>query len=217
MSKLAGRFIVFDGPDGSGKSSQFRRFSSLAEQMSGIDVCEVREPGGTSIGEQIRDILLNPENVEMDLTTEMLLYMASRAQLVSQRIKPALMSGQLVLADRFISSTLAYQGTAGGVSLDGIRAVGNIVCEEVSPDLVVLFDVDLQTAAHRLNPLLDRMEAKGAEFHERVRHGFLNQAQHDPDTYLVIDATHSEQEVFTTLLDQMAHFFESKPIHSHNG
>lgn len=207
MSKLAGRFIVFDGPDGSGKSSQFRRFSSLAEQMSGIDVCEVREPGGTSIGEQIRDILLNPDNVEMDLTTEMLLYMASRAQLVSQRIKPALEAGQLVLADRFISSTLAYQGAAGGLTIDGIRAVGAIVCETVRPDLVVIFDVDVRTAAHRLNPLLDRMEAKGAEFHRLVREGFLDQARRDPDRYLVIDASHSEQEVFTHLLDEMARFF----------
>ena len=114
LSRLRKRFIVFDGPDGSGKSTQFQRFSKFV-QNAGIEVCEVREPGGTHIGEQIRRVLLDPANKEeVDLRCEMLLFMASRAQLVAQRIRPARHAGQMVLADRFISSTLAYQGTAGG-------------------------------------------------------------------------------------------------------
>ena len=105
---LRSRFIVFDGPDGSGKSTQFRRFSDFVHD-NGIETCEVREPGGSPIGEKIREILLDPANDEMVLRCEMLLYMASRAQLAEECIKPAMMDGQLILVDRFISSTLAYQ------------------------------------------------------------------------------------------------------------
>ena len=116
IDQLKGRFLVFDGPDGSGKTTQFRRLAAwLTEQ--GLDVVEVREPGGTPIGEQIRSILLDTANAEMTVCCEMLLYMASRSQLVDELITPARKRGAVVLADRFISSTLAYQGTAGG--LDG--------------------------------------------------------------------------------------------------
>lgn len=200
INNLRGRFLVFDGPDGSGKSSQFRRFSNLAQQ-NGLTVCEVREPGGTSIGEQIRAVLLDPANNDMDLRTEMLLYMASRAQLVTDRIRPALANGDLVLADRFVSSTLAYQGTAGGIDLHHIRITAEIACGEIKPDYVVVFDVDEKTAANRLNPLLDRMEAMGAAYHRCVRQGYLDQARSEPDRYIVIDSTNDEQTVFSDLLE----------------
>ena len=110
---LSGKFIVFEGPDGSGKTTQFRRFLRAAE-ASGLTVCEVREPGGTGVGEKIREVLLDHAHKDMTLTCEMLLYMASRAQLIEQKIIPALTRGELVAADRFLPSTLAYQGTAGG-------------------------------------------------------------------------------------------------------
>lgn len=203
IEQLRGRFVVFDGPDGSGKSSQFRLFADHVAER-GVRVCEVREPGGTGIGEQIRDVLLNPDNDEMDVRAEMLLYMASRAQLVTERIVPALAAGQLVLADRFVSSTLAYQGTAGGVPYDDIAEVARIVCAHATPDLIVIFDVDQETAAHRLNPLLDRMEAKGAEFHARVRAGYLKQAESNPDAHLVINAIHDVPTVFQSLLSGVA-------------
>jgi len=206
--KLAGRFIVFDGPDGSGKSSQFRRFSNLAQE-NGITVCEVREPGGTIIGEHIRQVLLDPDHDMMDIYTEMLLYMASRAQLVHERIQPAIEEGQLVLADRFVSSTLAYQGHAGGIDPVDIHAAATIACRSMTPDLIVVFDVDEKTAAGRLNPLLDRMEAKGAAFHKLVRQGYLKQAKDDPDHYLVIDATVAEETVFNSLTDHMQHHFNT--------
>lgn len=168
VKQLAGRFVVFDGPDGSGKSTQFRRFGALA-RASGLDVCEVREPGGTEIGERVREILLDPIHENMHVRCEMLLYMASRAQLVAERISPAIERGELVLADRFISSTLAYQGTAGGMAFEEILSVGKVAVDRCWPDAVVIFDVDEATAAHRLNPLLDRIEAKGAAYHRRVR------------------------------------------------
>ncbi len=205
LKDLAGRFIVFDGPDGSGKSTQFRRVIDAA-QAAGAVVCEVREPGGTAVGERIRQILLDPIHAEMDLRCEMLLYMASRAQLVAERIRPALARGELVLADRFVSSTLAYQGAAGGLPLDEILSVARAACGRPGspgacwPDLVVVFDVDEATAATRLSPLLDRMESKGAEFHRRVREGFLDQARRDPDRYAVLDARRDPDLVTNDLM-----------------
>ncbi|MBI1336679.1 MAG: dTMP kinase [Phycisphaera sp.] len=198
-----GRFIVFDGPDGSGKSTQFRRFMKFMQEH-GVEVCEVREPGGTSIGEHIRQVLLDPANDDMDMRCEMLLYMASRAQLIAQRINPALQKGQLVLADRFISSTLAYQGAAGGLPIADILRVGQVALQQTWPDLVVVFDVDGETAAKRLNPLLDRIEQRGNDYHKMVRQGYLDQAASDPARYLVIDATADADTVYVRLLDGLA-------------
>lgn len=198
MSALKGRFIVFDGPDGSGKSTQFRRFCAAAEQ-TGITVCDVREPGGTSVGERIRAILLDPIHNEMSLRCEMMLYMASRAQLVEERIRPALARGELVVADRYVSSTLAYQGAAGGLPYSEILAVANAACGDAIPDLIVIFDVDEATAATRLNPLLDRMEQKGAEFHAKVRQGYLKQVREHPDQYATVDASKDADSVTADL------------------
>ncbi|WP_432797501.1 dTMP kinase [Poriferisphaera sp. WC338] len=211
---LRSRFLVFDGPDGSGKSTQFHRLSNLAHE-NGLSTTEVREPGGTPIGEQIREILLSPQNDEMTLRAEMLLYMASRAQLAEENIKPALMDNHLVLVDRFISSTLAYQGTAGGLDPVDILSVGRIALQDVWPDLVIIFDVDELTAQERLigkgkakkhlestqmSLFSDRMELKGADYHRKVRQGFLDQAEKNPEAYLVIDATKSEDQVFDALI-----------------
>lgn len=203
--QLRGKFVVFDGPDGSGKSTQFRRLVRAAG-AAGVTVCEVREPGGTQIGELVRNILLeyrDDTHGAMDMRCEMLLFMASRAQLVAERIEPALRRGELVLADRFISSTLAYQGTAGGIEVAEILRVGQIALRQCWPDLVVVFDVDQETAAKRLNPLLDRMESKGAAFHRRVRQGYLDQAAADPQRYLVIDARADEDTVYDRLIGQL--------------
>lgn len=199
IENLKGRFIVFDGPDGSGKSTQFQRMTEAC-RAAGLTVCEVREPGGTAIGEQIRQVLLDPDNSSMSVRCEMMLYMASRAQLMVERVEPALDRGELVLADRFISSTLAYQGTAGGISEREIREVGRVAIHERWPELTVVFDVDEQTAATRLNPLLDRMEQKGAAFHRRVREGYLAQAKADPDRYLIVDARREMDDVTAELM-----------------
>ncbi len=208
LHQLAGRFIVFDGPDGSGKTTQFARFADHCA-ATGLTVCRVREPGGTAIGEQIRSVLLDPANAEMSLRCEMMLYMASRAQLIEQVIAPARERGELVLADRFISSTLAYQGTAGGMSTEEILAVGRVAVRSIWPDLTVIFDVDEQVAGSRMNPLLDRMERKGVDFHRRVRDGFLAQARADPDRHAVIDASGDEPAVFRALLAQLKRRFSS--------
>ena len=199
FENLRGKFLAFEGPDGSGKTTQFRRFLELCKGH-GIDVCEVREPGGTAIGEQVRGILLSREFGEMGIRCEMLLYMASRAQLVEQRIRPALAAGHLVLADRFIASTLAYQGTAGGLPMQEIAAVAMVATGGLEPDLNVVFDVDEETASARLNPLLDRMEAKGRAFHARVRKGYLDLCAQRPERYLKVDASGSPEDVWSLLL-----------------
>jgi dTMP kinase len=220
LDRLGGRFIVFDGPDGSGKTTQMLRFAQAC-RSAGLAVCEVREPGGTDIGEQIRKVLLRPANDAMSMRCEMMLYMASRAQLVQQEIEPALKRGELVLADRFISSTLAYQGTAGGLTRQEILQVGDVAIGHRWPDLTVVFDVDEATAAARMHggaggtarrkktsgdgPTLfaDRMERKDAEFHARVRRGFLEQAQAEPDKYLLIDASGDVESVHAALLEAL--------------
>ena len=203
---LRGRFLVFDGPDGSGKSTQFRRFADHC-QARGLVVTEVREPGGTSIGEHIRKVLLDPANDSMAMRCEMLLYMASRAQLFEERIVPALSRGELVLADRFTSSTLAYQGTAGGLPVEDILAVGKVATGNRWPDLTVIFDVDERVAASRLSPLLDRIEQRGAEFHRKVREGYLRQVREFPDRYRAVDASRRPDEVFRDLLASVEAFF----------
>lgn len=207
-SALRARFLVLDGPDGSGKSTQFRRLADFCRQ-NGLAVTETREPGGTPIGEQIRAVLLDPANSEMDVRCETMLYMASRAQLVHERIGPALRRGDLVLADRFISSTLAYQGTAGGLSCEEIVAVGDVAIGAVRPHLVVIFDVDEQTAAGRISLFPDRMEQKGAEFHRRVRDGYLDQARREPRRHLVIDSRAEPDTVWAALLDGLERWTRS--------
>eukprot|EP00752_Nemacystus_decipiens_P013532 g11990.t1 len=209
--RLRGRFVVFDGPDGSGKSTQLGRLIEASE-AAGLTVCEVREPGGTHIGEEIRKVLLDAKHEQshpMDLRCEMMLFMASRAQLITERVAPAIQRGELVISDRFISSTLAYQGTAGGLPIPDILAVGRVALGQYWPNLVVVFDVDEQTAQVRMNPLLrgkefdtskDRIESKGDAFHRRVRQGYLDQASQDPNRYLVIDATREPDPIYADLI-----------------
>ena len=201
-TNLRGKFLVFEGPDGSGKTTQMRRLHAVLA-ADGIPVLEVREPGGTAIGEQVRQILLHTK-AEMTLRCEMLLYMASRAQLVEQRIRPALASGHTVLSDRYVQSTLAYQGAAGGLPGSDISAVARVATQNLQPDLVVIFDLDETAAAKRLSPLLDRMEAKGAAFHRKVRQGYLDLARGDPSRYAVIDAGKDPETVWRSLCETMA-------------
>jgi dTMP kinase len=213
INKLRGRFLAFEGPDGSGKSTQYRR---LLEACKDADIvcCEVREPGGTAIGERVRDILLDHAHHDMTLRCEMLLYMASRSQLVEQRIRPALKRGELVIADRFVSSTFAYQGAAGGLPIAEIAAAADIALQGTVPDVVVIFDVDEVTASRRINPLLgaangrdgkgpDRIEARGLEFHRKVRQGYLDLARKDPKHHLVIDASRGPEEVWAQLVEKL--------------
>ncbi|MHC4560718.1 MAG: dTMP kinase, partial [Planctomycetota bacterium] len=170
--KLTGKFIVLDGPDGCGKTTQTLMLYDWLKGQ-GAEVATFRDPGGTAVGEKIREILLNPEHVAMNVRTELLLYMASRAQLWQEKISPALSSGKCVVLDRWLSSTCAYQGFAGDFGVADVIKIAEASLERVWPDLTIVLDVDVETAADRMNRALDRMEQKGAEYHKKVREGFL--------------------------------------------
>jgi len=196
--RLQGKFIVLDGPDGCGKSTQAGLLVNRMEAQ-GVPTRRFRDPGDTDIGEKIREILLNPEHLAMDTRTELLLYMAARAQLWKEKISPALQNKQCVVLDRWLSSTCAYQGFAGGFSIDKVIKIATDCLERVWPDLTIILDVDLKTAAGRLNRQLDRMEAKGDGYHEKVRQGYLRLAA-EHEKIQIVDATAGIETIHKNIL-----------------
>jgi dTMP kinase len=197
--KLQGKFIVLDGPDGCGKSTQAGLLAKWLESK-GVPTRCFRDPGDTAIGEKIREILLNPEHLAMDTRTELLLYMAARAQLWAEKISPALKTNLCVILDRWLSSTCAYQGFAGGFGTDKVIRIATDCLERVWPDLTIILDVDLKTAAKRLDRQLDRMESKGDGYHKKVREGFL-QLANEYENVLVVDAAAGVETVQGKILE----------------
>jgi len=230
LTALSGKFVVFDGPDGCGKTTQLKTLITKLDQ-AGVNVHRLREPGGTPIGEQIRELLLSTKNSDMDVRCEMLLYMASRAQLVQEQIRPALAAGACVVADRFASSTLAYQGGGGGMDLQQIIQVANIAVGDTWPHLTVVFDIDTDQAMARLNPLWnggtgkgrrkdpdqpalfhdehvkDRIEQRNRDYFRRVRENYLWQARQWPERYRIVDASKSIAQVEKQVLHTLVEFF----------
>ena len=198
MTQYAGKFIVLDGPDGCGKSTQVKQLVQWVAQQ-GVEVVTYRDPGDTRIGELIREILLSPEHDVMSTRTELLLYMASRAQLWAEKIHPALEQGQCVVLDRWLSSTCAYQGYAGGDGVGRVLELAENCLDRIWPDATIILDVDQQTASARMNRELDRMEQKGDSYHQRVREGFLRLAENQP-RIKVVDATQSVEDVHQAVL-----------------
>ncbi len=190
MTERPGTFITFEGPDGSGKTTQMR---ILADRLRGRgrEVVETQEPGGTNIGLQIRSILLNAENRNLCPVAEMLLYFAARAQNFDERILPAWERGAVVLSDRFTDSTLAYQGGGRELGPDVVMQLHNIACHGLQPDLTVCIDVDAETglkrAKARNEAKVDRMEEQAVEFHQRVREIYLDLARQYPERVKVVD------------------------------
>lgn len=187
MSKR-GLFVVFEGPEGAGKSTQIAELARRLE-MQGRDVLLTREPGGTRAGDAVRDLLLDPEQVIFPLA-EFLLYSASRAQLVSEVIAPALAAGRDVVSDRYAGASVAYQGHGRGLDLELIAALNHEATGGLRPDLTVLLDIEPEEGLRRASARSssDRLESAGIEFHRRVRDGYLSQARSDP-TWIVVDAT----------------------------
>lgn len=195
---LCGKFLVLDGPDGCGKSTQVRMLAEwIADQ--GVDVMSYRDPGTTVIGERIRDILLDPIHEAMSDNVEVLLYMAARAQLWKEHIAPDLSAGKCVLMDRWLSSTCAYQGCAGGFGIDKVVSIANDSLERVWPDLTIVLDVDLETSASRMQRDLDRMEQKGDAYHAKVREGFLKLPR-VCDAVQIVDAARSVEQVHADVM-----------------
>lgn len=184
----AGRFITVEGIDGCGKSTQARLLVEDLER-AGYDVLALREPGGVAISEKIRALLLDPANVEMSATCELLLYEAARAQLVHEVVAPALAEGRVVVCDRFYDSTTAYQGYAGGVPLDAVTRANELAVGACAPDLTLVFDIDPALAAERtVSRTQDRMEAKGIAYQQHVAEGFRAIASAEPARVKRIDA-----------------------------
>ena len=193
MSK--GMFITFEGADGSGKTTQFRLFAKFLEEK-GYKVLTTREPGGTQISEKIRDIILDPANMEMSDMTEALLFAASRAQHVSQLIKPAVAEGNIVLCDRFMDSSIAYQGYARGLG-DCVRVINEYAVQGMQPDLTFFLDLSPEDGRKRniAAGKADRMEKQDIAFHDKVYEGYKQLAQIYPQRYVVIDASGTKEEV----------------------
>ena len=182
-------FISIDGGDGCGKSTQIERLASWLRQQN-YDVFTCRDPGSTGLGEAVRGILLNRHDLDICRMSEMLLFMAARAQMMQELILPALESGKIVVTDRFLLSTIVYQGYAGKIAVDVIEQVGAIATSGVLPNLNFILDVPLEVAKSRMTDReMDRMERMGTNYHEQVRQGFLTHAKTDPKRFIVLDAS----------------------------
>jgi len=194
VSRRDGLFLVLDGPDGGGKSTQVRR---LVERVraAGREVLAVRDPGDTPAGDRIRALLLDPAVGDLDATTEVLLYQAARRRLVVERIRPALDAGQVVVCDRWHFATQAYQGGGGGADPAVVRLTTKIATEGLEPRRAVLLDVDEERARARLARPLDRIERRDAEYRRRVRSAFRTLFAGDPDRFVTVDASRSEDDV----------------------
>ena len=191
-------FITFEGGEGSGKSTAIKALVKRLE-TEGHSVVLTREPGGTPIAEQIREIILNKKNVEMDGMTEALLYAASRRQHIQEKILPAIKEGKIVLCDRYLDSSLAYQGGARGLGIDRVYELNQFATEGLLPDITVFFALDPKIGLARIganaNREVNRLDVEKMEFHQRVYDSFMELARRFPDRYLIIDASKGPEEV----------------------
>lgn len=183
-------FITFEGPDGSGKTTQMKRLIPELRKM-GLDIVQTREPGGTEIGDQIRSVIMDMKNKSMHPRTEILLFCSSRAQLVEELIRPSLHAGRIVLCDRYADSTMAYQGYGHGLDKDALTRLLDFATGGLKPDLTLLFDLPAEAGLRRRltnHEEWNRMDDYALQFHERVRQGYLEMAASDPGRWVVIDA-----------------------------
>ncbi len=198
-------FITFEGPDGSGKTTQVKR---LVEHLldRGCAVLDVREPGGTAISEQIRDVLHSLNNREMQPRTEILLYCAARAQLVGQLIRPHLQSGGVVICDRYADSTLAYQGYGRGLDLSTLRMILDFATGRLKPDITFYLDLDVEAGLRRKRVggnEWNRMDDLAVEFHRRVRAGYQEMVEQEPARWIVIDAAREPEAIAKKIWDSV--------------
>lgn len=190
-------FITLEGPEGSGKTSQLPALAAYL-RAAGCDVVVTREPGGTAVGDQIRDILMNLNNVSIIPRTEILLFLAARAQHVEERIRPALAEGKIVLCDRYGDSTLAYQGFGHRTDLETLQALLNFSTGGLKPDLTLLVDIPVEEGMARKrenSSEWNRLDAYALAFHERVRQGYFALAEAEPERWVIINASEEKDKV----------------------
>lgn len=202
-------FIVFDGIDGAGKTTQIELTRSwLASQ--GVEIETVYDPGSTQLGLKLREVLLGRHQLAIAPVAETLLFIAARAQLVAEKILPSLDQGRIVLCDRFVYSTVVYQGHAVGVDLDQIRQANAMATRGLRADLTFFFDLPPEVAMARIGEQIDRMESRGMAYFEKVRRGFLAEAQRDPTGIHVLDATASPSEIQSIIREQLSRRLRTK-------
>ncbi len=193
-----GLFITLEGPEGSGKTSAIKVVKQKLDEL-GYDIVMTREPGGTDISEQIRSVILNRSNTMMDPRTEALLYAASRRQHLVEKIWPSIKEGKIVICDRYLDSSLSYQGYARGLGVDEILKVNSYATEGTYPDLTLLFDVTPEVGLARINANskreVNRLDLEKLSFHQKVREGYLKLAEQFKDRYVIIDASQTPEKV----------------------
>lgn len=199
-----GLFVAFDGPDGAGKSTA-RKFAADFLEAAGVPIQLTREPGGTPLAESIRDLLLKPTDEVFDYKTELLLFFAARAQLVNTVIKPAIAEGKVVLTDRFLDSTYAYQCFGRGIPRSDVDTLANYVLRDFRPDITFMFTVDIETGIERVAAARgkDRMELEDTGFYGKVHKGYRVQASMDPERYVIIDANQPLEQVQAQLIPHL--------------
>jgi dTMP kinase len=196
---MKGQFFSFEGPDGAGKTTMITKLESFLREK-GFDVLSTREPGGVRIAEEIRSIILNPKHTEMDGRTEALLYAAARRQHLLEKIIPAIKAGKIVLCDRFVDSSLAYQGFARGLGIDEILQINQFAVDGYFPSLTIYFDIDPKIGLERIQKNkqreINRLDMESLSFHYKVREGYLKLAERFSDRIITIDASKPVDEVF---------------------
>lgn len=196
----SGFFITFEGPDGAGKTTII---SMVAKELK--EALLTREPGGIDIAEQIRRVILDKENTSMDPRTEALLYAAARRQHLVEKVKPAIEDGKVVLCDRFVDSSLAYQGHARGLGIDEVFTINQFAIEQMMPDLTIYFDIEPELGLQRINKNkgreVNRLDLENLEFHHKVREGYHLLMQRFPDRIVKIDASGEVNDVFSKTME----------------
>ncbi|MFN6859216.1 dTMP kinase [Enterococcus hirae] len=214
---MNGLFITIEGPDGAGKTSILNELLPLLKKVAKTKIIQTREPGGIPIAEEIRAVILDPKNDRMNERTEALLYAAARRQHLVEKVLPALSEGSIVLCDRFVDSSLAYQGAGRRIGVSEIARLNEFATEGTTPDFTLYLDIDSDTGLHRIKEnrrgQIDRLDSEGLEFHQRVRHAYLKIAEENPERIYKIDARKSFEEVLQTsyraIVEQYPQFFEN--------
>ena len=198
-----GMFITFEGPEGCGKSTHSKLIAGYLKG-SGYNVLHTREPGGTKLGDRIRDVLLNAKNLKISPLAEVLLFEASRFELIEEVIKPALKKGKIVISDRFNDATVVYQGYAGNVPLKNIKQIESISLQKCTPDLTILLDISAKNGLMKIHPgKRDRMESKKISFHKKVRSGYLDLARKNKKRIKVIKTQKTKEATFTMVKEEV--------------
>lgn len=218
---MTGLFITIEGPDGAGKSGLIKRLVPAIQSMIDHPLVVTREPGGSVIAEEIRKLILDPKHLTMDARTEALLYAASRRQHVVEKILPALSRGEVVLCDRFVDSSIAYQGQARGIGMEKVMAINEFAIEGLKPDITLYLDVDVEVGLKRIKDkkskrTQDRLELEAVTFHEEVSKAYHLLIEKDPSRFRIIDASLDQDSVFQNALDALITVIEEYDSHNSN-